>query len=322
MIRVGILGAGNHSRSSHGPAFRMIHEQRPDTVELAAVCDRNGEKAEAYARDFGFALAYDDVEDMLRAEPIDALVVITPIALTRQVVGKLIPRGIPMLIEKPPGRTAEEAAQLRAIAQEHQTPIMVSMNRRFALATTKAHAWLARHPERAAPYFAVSRMLRHDRREPGFLMDTAIHAIDMLLSFMDTPVRVTGQSPCPHLPYPDITDTTRSAHVTFASGATAVVVIAPTTGATEETCEILGPDYTIRIDIGSPNVRITDNDKVVLDWRQPDATPGVVAGGTFHETEAFLKAVVEGKGYRPNMDDAIMSMRVVEAVAAGGTHAL
>src|SRR5690606_23043668 len=89
MIRLGVLGAGGHSRATHGPALRHLKRRDPGRVELAAVCDLDRDKASAYAAEFGFARAYADVEAMLAAERLDGLVAVTPLKLTERIASAL-----------------------------------------------------------------------------------------------------------------------------------------------------------------------------------------------------------------------------------------
>ena len=47
------IGAGNMSRSGHGPALRAIADERAD-IDLAAVCGLEASAVEAYAKTFGY----------------------------------------------------------------------------------------------------------------------------------------------------------------------------------------------------------------------------------------------------------------------------
>ncbi len=107
MLHIAVLGTGEHSTSHHGPALKMYKAERPDQIELSAVCDVDLHRAERYARLYGFVQTYDDVETMLAYEKLDGLVAVTPISLTDEIAGKLLTRGVPLLIEKPPGRNSK-----------------------------------------------------------------------------------------------------------------------------------------------------------------------------------------------------------------------
>ncbi|MGB2821842.1 MAG: Gfo/Idh/MocA family oxidoreductase, partial [Phycisphaerae bacterium] len=187
MIRIAVIGAGAHSSRYHGPALRHVAEESPGAVELAAVCDLDVAKADHYAREFGFGAVYDEYDAMLEGESPDGLVVITPVAMTREVVADLLPRGIPLLFEKPPGVNSEEARELLAAAEGHDAPHMISFNRRFSPAVMKARQWLAANAADRPPELAIARMFRVDRRDEDFVTSTAIHAADTILAFMGRP---------------------------------------------------------------------------------------------------------------------------------------
>ena len=151
MIRIGVLGAGAHSSTHHGPALRHCQRERPDVVELAAVCDLDLARADEYARRFGFQQTYTDLDTMAAEEELNGLVCVTPLELTSELVTGALGFDVPLVIEKPPGHSLEVARQL-----DSGVPHMVSFN----------------------------------RREQRFVFDTAIHAIDTVLAVMGQPVNV------------------------------------------------------------------------------------------------------------------------------------
>ena len=71
-MKIGILGAGHISRSV-APTLVAMPE-----VECYAVASRSQEKAEEFARDFGFAKAYGSYEEMLGDPNVELVYVATP----------------------------------------------------------------------------------------------------------------------------------------------------------------------------------------------------------------------------------------------------
>jgi predicted dehydrogenase len=102
MIRAAIVGAGYVGRV-HAHALRELG------VELAAVCGRTGEGAEAMAAETGGA-PYDDLEDLLAAQRPDVLHVCTPNALHAPQTLLALERGINVVCEKPLATSADESA--------------------------------------------------------------------------------------------------------------------------------------------------------------------------------------------------------------------
>ena len=72
-MRVGIIGSGAIVQVAHLPVLR-----RMKSVDVRAICDTDLPKARAIAERFGVKDAYDDIEDLLSHEELDALVVCTP----------------------------------------------------------------------------------------------------------------------------------------------------------------------------------------------------------------------------------------------------
>ncbi len=310
MLHVAVVGAGGHSELNHGPSLRDLSV--PGEVELTAVCDLDRDKVVKYARAFGFARTYTSIHTMLRAESVDAIVAVTPVAATSQVVGELLPYGIPILLEKPPGRTFRESEALVATARSHGTSTMVSFNRRFVPAVKEAREWVERRPADGAPRLLVARMLRDSRHEEDFIIGTAIHLVDTALSFMGTPERITSHrrtSPTEGVSY--------DARISFADGRIALLVIEPDAGVDEETYELIGCGYSVQIDTLSNRVVIYEGGDRVLEWAADKDTPMHVMTGCLNETEAFLQAVAGNGTFVPTLADAAAALDVAASIGRG-----
>jgi len=314
-VSVGVIGAGGHSTGNHGPALARCAEESRDVV-LRAVCDLDADAAESYAESFGFEATYRDYDRMLDEEPLDAAVAVTPIEATRTVAGDLLERGVPVLVEKPPGRDSEETRELREIAARHGTDHAVSFNRRFNPAVTWAREWLA--DADSPPTLLRARQYRADRLEPGFVVNTGIHAVDAVCSFLGRPTRVSsrrwrsrpgGGESC-------------EAHVRFGDDASASIAMAPDAGRHAETYELVGPDYTVRVDAGAAQCTVWSGGETVLSRETPADAPAYERNGALDETRAFLAAVRDGEGFSPTLDDGLASMEAAEAIDEGGVHDL
>lgn len=311
MIRIGVLGAGHHSASSHGAALAELKAQQPARIELAAVCDLDRAKAEAYAARFGFARVYTDLDAMLRAERLDGLAAITAVRQTEELVSRLLPRGIALVIEKPPGATREAARRLADLAGQTRTPHMVSFNRRFTPALVKAQEWLRGPAAGRPPRLIAARMLRHARREPDFASSTGIHLVDATLALAPgrpTALAVTRLATAA----PGCFD--YLARLDFGSGASASLLIAPACSRVEETYELHGEDYTVSIDTLQCRCRIVDADREVLAWEVPPDASAAFRSGSLGETEAFVNAL-EGKApFAPTLEDGALSLQIAESI--------
>ena len=315
MLTIVVLGAGSHSRAFHGPALKALCDERPGRLELSAVCDLDGPRAEAYARDFGFARAYADLAEMLAKERPGAFIAVTPMERTVEIASQILRAGIPVLIEKPPGLDTAQAGELLAVARQTRTPHMVSFNRRFSPAIVKAQRWIAERDASRSVQFLSARMMRHKRREANFVAHTGIHLTDTVLSFMGrpgvvAPWRVGTDDPTSHL---------YMAWLAFDSGAVAEMLFASAVGRLEETYDLFGEDWHIRVEWLSGAVEAYDGGKPSLSWKSsPDDSP-VFLNGTLDETREFLDAVEAGRPMRPDLEDALASFRVAETIQAAGS---
>ncbi len=314
MVRIAVLGAGNHSSGTHGPALRTYAAEHPGEIELAAVCDLDSAKAQKYADTFGFATTYTQVEAMLAEQQPDGLIAVTPIVLTEKIVSELLPQGIPMSIEKPPGEDSAATRRLLSVAEACGTPHMVSLNRRFSPALMKAREWLAEAGAGRPPRVALGRMLRHNRREQDFVVGTAIHLLDAVISVLGRPTHVAAANLTTATPESYLTQ----ACLSFGNDTRAHFIISPTVGTLEETCEIHGDDYCIQLDLGNCTINIWDGKEQVVSWHAPAEAGSEYLNGTLGETAAFIHAIETDGGFRPDLQAALVSMLACEAVAAGG----
>ncbi len=315
-VRIGVLGTGAHSRATHGPALREIVRRSPGGVELAAVCDLEAEKARDYASEFGFERAYSDIDEMLGREDLDGLIAVTPVKLTEKIVSALLPRGFPLLIEKPPGETPEATQRLAALAERYGTPHMISFNRRFSPVIVKARQWIEEGGGERRPKMILGRMLRHARREEHFAAGTGIHLVDTVVSLLGAPesigtVRIPTAQAGSFLFY---------AHANYRNERTALFAIAPAVGALEETLEIHGQDYCLKVDVRGQRVALWQEKEEVWQWAVPASADREIRD-VIAETGAFLSAIEGKQLYWPTLTDAVVSMRVAEAIQKGGTVA-
>lgn len=314
MIEIGVIGAGGHSRRNHGPALSRCRDDAED-VSLAAVCDLNEERAQSYAKEFGFDATYVDFDRMLESESLDAIVAVTPTEATQDIACDFLSRGVPLLIEKPPGATSEETRAMLEVAREHDADHMISFNRRFNPAVQRAREWLS---DRSPPSFALARQRRVDRLESNFVVGTGIHLVDTVLSFMETPVSVSGHE---WLSQSDSGESA-SAHLQFQNGATASVSILPDAGRSEETHELCGPGYSIRVDTLKSTLSISVEGSEVKSWQIDPNAPKYERNGTLAETEAFLAGVRGDRSFSPTLESGLTTMHVTESIATGGERRL
>ena len=98
VVRVGIYGAGGHTRNAHAPSLRVL-----PGVEIVAIADPNLELASALAKDFApGARLYTTGAEMLEAEMLDALFSVVPARVRPEgVEAAAALKGVHLFSEKP-----------------------------------------------------------------------------------------------------------------------------------------------------------------------------------------------------------------------------
>ena len=179
MIGVGAFGR-NHTR-----VYREL-EQQGEPVKLAAVVDTNPALARKAAEEFHVA-AFANLEQMLASGvKIDAASVAVPTLAHLEVAKALLEAGIDVLIEKPIASTVAEADELIRIAETNNRVAQVGHVERFNPAV-RATVPLITRPM----FFEVHRLSVFTPRslDVDVVLDLMIHDLDIVLSFVDSPVQ-------------------------------------------------------------------------------------------------------------------------------------
>lgn len=310
MFSLALIGGGAHSRSNHLPALAHYVAQRPDTIRLAAFCDLDPKVAEATAHSYGFERHYCDYREMLAAGDLDACIAVTPLAATASIAADIIEARLPLLMEKPPGLTLESSEHLRQLANRRNSIVMVSMNRRFDPALQTAKAWIG---DRPLTHVRVT-MLRIDRTEETFLVETGLHSADAL-RYLAGDIRE-------HVTTNRRVDQTTWYSVALAlqSGATGTLDIMPSCGCKGETYELFGPGYRVEARAGDADTGTClawENGTLAL-HAESDVSP-FIKNGTYAETSEFLDGTREGRHPRPSLDDVLPSVEFIHQIHSAAT---
>src|SRR5919108_5134820 len=95
-LRVGIVGGGAITQVAHLPVLKKLK-----TIEVLAICDTDLPKARALADRFGVKDAFDDIEELLRFETLDAVVICSPNHLHESHIQAALSANLHVLVEKP-----------------------------------------------------------------------------------------------------------------------------------------------------------------------------------------------------------------------------
>lgn len=135
--RVAIVGAGYMARE-HIRAFKDI-----DGVEVVGIQSRTRARAEALAAEFGVKGVHESIADLHAATAADLVVVTTPELETNRVCKACFEFPWTLLIEKPAGYDVADAEDIERTRREKNRQAFVALNRRHYSSTRAVLADLA-----------------------------------------------------------------------------------------------------------------------------------------------------------------------------------
>ena len=103
-LKVGIIGGGAITQVAHLPVLKKMQD-----VEVQAICDTDLPKARALADRFAVKDAFDDIEELLRYEELDAVVICSPNHLHESHILAALSANLHVLVEKPLAMSAVSA---------------------------------------------------------------------------------------------------------------------------------------------------------------------------------------------------------------------
>jgi predicted dehydrogenase len=258
---------------------------------------------------------------MLEEERPDAVVVVVPIERTVRVAALVLERGIPLLLEKPPGTTVAEVDRLIAAAERDGRPVphQVAFNRRFAPLVRELRRRIEAGPPLQHLHYEMTRV---ERRDPDF-STTAIHGLDAVryLAGADYAQARFRYRDLPELG-PGVADILVDAVMT--TGTTAHLAFCPVAGALVERATAHAHGHTLFAHVpmwGGPDSpgRLWHfaGGSIVADVHGDqlgDGTALFELGGFYAETAAFLDALAQGRPPSPSFSESRQSVEMAQHV--------
>ena len=174
-LKIGVVGVGFWG-SNHVRVLREL-----ESAEVKAVCDIDLEKAKYVAKKFGVPNYYQNLDDMLNKEELDAVTVCTPSVSHAEIAVRILESGLNVFVEKPLASNPDGCLKIIDAAKSNNRFVMTGFIERFNPAVSKAIELL-----RAGEIGEV--IMSHARRigwwpqrigDVGVVKDTAIHDIDL-----------------------------------------------------------------------------------------------------------------------------------------------
>jgi UDP-N-acetylglucosamine 3-dehydrogenase len=118
-IKIAVVGLGNMGK------HHVKHSQSLFGAELVAVCDTDPKRLEAIKDIAPTTPQFTDIDAMLAHSHIDLACVVVPTSLHGKIAGKLLSKGVHVLVEKPIASTLQEAETLIALAKDNKKRLFV-----------------------------------------------------------------------------------------------------------------------------------------------------------------------------------------------------
>lgn len=113
MLKIGVIGAGWMGRLMSDTLIQM-----KDVVECTAVASRDLERAESFAKDYGFKRAYGSYDDLLADPEVELVYIVIPHSHHHQWTIKALNAGKHVLCEKAFAENEEQAREMIGLARE------------------------------------------------------------------------------------------------------------------------------------------------------------------------------------------------------------
>lgn len=319
-LRICVVGTGSMARYVHIPSILKCEQEFPG-LQFVACCDICKENLENTLKMYPWLRGYEQFEWMLEKEKPDAVVCLVSEKMVAPISRNIMERKIPILLEKPPGKSADEVQSLCQAAANNQVINMVAFNRRhiplFCNLKERIGSSVIQNIE-----YNFYRVKRYDKN----FEDTAIHAIDTVrwLSSSDYEKISIFYQDCVT---PDKAQSYQNYYIyaVMKNGIAGTIRILVDTNEVKEEAVIHAEGKTMRavlpaflgdtvVDGYLEEVR---NGKTVyrLDEKMlvPERRP-YLAQGFYQEHTAFYQAVREGRCCADNVTTAVQSVIICEAM--------
>jgi predicted dehydrogenase len=129
-LRLAIIGTGGVAQSKHIPAIMRL-KTIWEPVTLAAVCVRTPLQGKKVAETYGVKW-YADYKEMLEAERLDGVLVLSPDGVHYEHAMACMEKGIHVLVEKPITRSLKQSGELCRYADSRGLTLMTVSNKRYS----------------------------------------------------------------------------------------------------------------------------------------------------------------------------------------------
>ncbi|MFL2647658.1 MAG: Gfo/Idh/MocA family oxidoreductase [Candidatus Actinomarina sp.] len=198
-VKVGIIGAGNFASTTILPILKELRKE----CQVLGIASSGGLSSKLLARNFKIKNKYETESEILEAEEIDAVFILTQHFNHAELVVKAINAGKAVYVEKPLAIEPSSITEIEEAMYNADNPkIFLGFNRRFAAATEFIKTKLNNSPANSinfrfsVPPLEEDHWTNVDEIGGGRIVGEAIHAIDLACYLFDSlPQSISSSSP-------------------------------------------------------------------------------------------------------------------------------
>lgn len=200
MVKFAIIGTGVIA-SQHALGI-----QGNDHAQLVAVCDMNGDRAKAFAEEYGISTVYTDYHELLACPDIDAVSICTPSGTHGEISMAAAAAGKHILCEKPIETKTDKINALVEVVEKNNVKMECVYQRRFEPISQQVKAALDSGEFgkvlMASAYLKYYRTPEYYKSSSwratwefdggGCLMNQGVHGVDLIQWLMGGVKKVSG----------------------------------------------------------------------------------------------------------------------------------
>ncbi|MEI6033043.1 MAG: Gfo/Idh/MocA family oxidoreductase [Verrucomicrobiae bacterium] len=207
-LRIGIIGTGVIVRDYHLVAIKDY----PERFQVTALCNRSRERAEEMSSSLGGGLPVcTDHRELLASPDVDVVLIAVPPFAIEEIACDALRSGKHVLLEKPMGNTADDAARVLEASRKATGKFMVAENALFHPVTQKL-IQMARNKEwpygkpnfielhqfwkmtpRSIPQFYNSTWRHDERLTHGYLIEGGCHTVNPIREMFGMPTKIRSR---------------------------------------------------------------------------------------------------------------------------------
>jgi predicted dehydrogenase len=303
---MGLIGLGRH-----GARYAKHLLEGVPGCRLAAVSRQDARAGEQFAKEHGVPF-YADWRDLLRRPDVQAVLIVTPPSLNREICLAAADAGKALLIEKPLACSTAEAGEMVAAARAAGVPLMTAQTLRFTPVLRRLRERL--DAIGSVEFFALCMRAERpphawldqkDKAGGGVVLEIGIHLFDLLRYLTGREVvEVRAETARRHTKQ---VEDLAQLRFTLASGAACFVELSRVSGGRLCRAEAVGQKGQLMADVGTSTLTRIEGWKVVEVEAVPDRPTIEIV------LETFARSLKDKSPMPVSGEDGLRAVAMAEA---------